>query len=161
MEKVIPAIREKWTIGSKELVIKIQQDNAKPHLDVTKVTSELQKDGWNMVIKNQPPNSPDFNVLDLGFFHSIQSIQHKMEARNIDELIKNVEEAYWSEPVHTTDFIFISLMKAMEGSMTVGGKNSYKLQHIGKEQLLRNGVLPESIRCSDEAFEAAMEMMAA
>ena len=51
-------------------------------------------------------------------------------------------------------------MKAMESSMIVGGKNRYKLQHMNKEQLLRNGVLPESIRCSDEAFEAAMEKLA-
>ena len=160
VKKVIPAIREKWPIQSKDMVIHIQQDNAGPHRDVTTVKDELQKEGWNMNMKNQPPNSPDFNVLDLGFFNSIQSIQQKKPAYNVDELIRNVEEAFWSEPVHTTDFIFLSLMKAMESTMIVGGKNRYKLQHMNKEQLLRNGVLPESIRCSDEAFEAAMEKLA-
>ncbi|ETV90584.1 hypothetical protein H310_14676, partial [Aphanomyces invadans] len=27
---------------------------------------------------NAPPNSPDLNVLDLGFFASIQTLQYKM-----------------------------------------------------------------------------------
>ena len=35
----------------------------------------------------------------------------------------------------------------------VGGENNYKLQHIGKAKLRREGHLPISIRCSDEALE--------
>ena len=33
-------------------------------------------DGWNISLYCQPPNSPDTNVLDLGFFGAIQSLQH-------------------------------------------------------------------------------------
>ena len=40
---------------------------------------------------NQPPNSPDFNILDLGFFNSIQSLQQQKRMTDIDELITAVD----------------------------------------------------------------------
>lgn len=36
---------------------------------------------------HQPPNNPDINVLDLGLFNAIQTLQYQTAARNIDELI--------------------------------------------------------------------------
>ena len=50
--------------------IYIQQDNAPAHLllddpDFLRVADD---NGFQFRIRNQPPNSPDFNVLDLGFF---------------------------------------------------------------------------------------------
>ena len=161
IEKLLPAIREKWPASSKDIPIYIQQDNARPHVnpDDATITAACQRDGWNIKLTSQPPNSPDFNVLDLGFFNSIQSLQAKQAPLTIDELITSVEQAYWSEPIHTTDFIFLSLMKAMESTMLVRGKNKYELQHMQKGSLLRSGELPETIRCSDEAVEAALEVM--
>ena len=50
-------------------------------------------------------------------------------------------------------------MKSLEGSLTVGGGNRYPLAHMGKYKLLRAGQLPKSVRCSDEAMEAALEML--
>lgn len=38
----------------------------------------------------QPPNSPDLNVLDLGFFSSIQALQHRESPNSIDELVTAV-----------------------------------------------------------------------
>jgi hypothetical protein len=35
----------------------------------------------------QPANSPDFNVLDLGFFQAIQAIQYKKNAKTLKDLI--------------------------------------------------------------------------
>ena len=50
-------------------------------------------------------------------------------------------------------------MQTMEQTMLAKGKNNYKLQHMGKERLLRSGELPRTIRCSDEAIEAALEVI--
>ena len=63
----------------------IQQDNARPHVksDDVLMMKALNNCGWNMVIKNQPPNSPDFNVLDLGFFLAIQGIQQTLVRKDI------------------------------------------------------------------------------
>ena len=44
----------------------------------------------------QPPNSPDTNVLDLGFFRAIQSIQYQMNPKNILEFVVNHMKEAWS-----------------------------------------------------------------
>jgi hypothetical protein len=35
----------------------------------------------------QPTNSPDFNILDLGFFRAIQAIQYKKNAKTLKDFI--------------------------------------------------------------------------
>lgn len=76
--------------------IKIQQDNARPHarIDDDTVVQAGKADGWNITLMCQLPNSPDFNVLDLGYFNAIQSLQHQQNPRNIDELIAAVEKSF-------------------------------------------------------------------
>ncbi|XP_042035328.1 uncharacterized protein LOC121781686 [Salvia splendens] len=71
-QKIIPAIKSKWPPNvCKEILI--QQDNAKPHISPTdsKFQAIANKDGFKFQIICQPPNSPDTNVLDLGFFTAI------------------------------------------------------------------------------------------
>ena len=82
-----------------------------------------------------------------------------MMAENIDELIASVEDAFWSVPIETTNFIFLSLMKALEGSLSVHGGNNYKLAHMSKYKLLRAGQLPTAISCSDDAVQCAYEVL--
>ena len=86
----------------------IQQDNAKPHLNPyeAEIKKECAKDRWNIRLDCQPPNSPDFNVLDLGFFTSIQSLQHQSCPTNTNDLIKSVEDAFYAQPVEKVNFIF-------------------------------------------------------
>ena len=57
-------------------------------------TKNAKKDGWNIVTRYQPPNSPDFNVLDLVFFNSIQSLQYQEAPASIDEFIKCFFKAF-------------------------------------------------------------------
>jgi hypothetical protein len=85
------------------MTIKIQQDNAKSHMPSNhhNVKEHGCSDGWNIDIVNQPPNSPDLNVLDLGFFNAIQTLQHEKAPTNIDELVTAVEEAYWDQEAET------------------------------------------------------------
>ena len=70
IEKVLPAIKHKWPNEERGLPIFIQQDNAKTHIavDDPAFLSVAQEDGWDIRLTCQPPNSPDLNVLDLGFF---------------------------------------------------------------------------------------------
>jgi len=49
-------------------------------------------DGFDMRLVCQPANSSDFNVLDLGFFNSIQSIQYKTSSKTTEELVAAVDE---------------------------------------------------------------------
>ena len=77
LTKVIPAIKEKWPA---ELAkdIYIQWDNARPHQIPRDEEwfQATQTDGWNINFIFQPPQSPDLNVLDLGLFRTIQSLQY-------------------------------------------------------------------------------------
>ena len=76
--------------------IKIQQDNARPRLHPANplYKEETERLGLNIELFNLPPNSSDLNVLDLGYFNIIQSLQHKMGPVNVDDIIQAVEDSF-------------------------------------------------------------------
>jgi hypothetical protein len=84
IEKVLPAIRVKWPREDANKPIYIQQDNAKPHVAPNdRLFCEAAKeDGFDIRLVCQPANSPDLNILDLGFFNSIQPLQCKKINQN-------------------------------------------------------------------------------
>ncbi|XP_074303611.1 uncharacterized protein LOC141638061 [Silene latifolia] len=92
---VLPTIKAKWAANYSKK-IQIQQDNARPHL--TNKDADFKKhgqaDGWNIQFSYQPPNSPDLNVLDLGFFRAIQALQQKKKSKKVDELVENTMKAF-------------------------------------------------------------------
>ena len=51
--------------------------------------------------------------------------------------------------------VLISYHLEMESATEVGGGNNYKLQHIGKAKLQREGCLSIDINCSEEALQIA------
>ena len=59
-----------------------------------KVLAACSSDGFELKVIKQPPNSPDTNIVDLGIFASIQSLQDCTRARTIDDLIGEVETAW-------------------------------------------------------------------
>jgi len=61
----------------------IQQDNAPFHLklDDPLFCEAAKHEGFDIRLICQPPNSPDFNILDLSFFRAIQAIQYKKNAK--------------------------------------------------------------------------------
>ena len=52
------------------------------------------KDDFFIQLVQQPPNSPDMNVLDLGFFRSIQALQYQNAAYNVPQLLSAVNNAF-------------------------------------------------------------------
>ncbi|XP_022041966.1 uncharacterized protein LOC110944619 [Helianthus annuus] len=78
IDKVLPAIRDKWPQDHTGPIF-IQQDNAKPQISIDdeQFVQEASRGGFDIRLSFQPPNSPDLNVLDLGFFHAIQSLQEQ------------------------------------------------------------------------------------
>jgi len=71
----------------------IQQDNAPSHLrEIDPVFCEAPKpEGFDIHLICQPPNSLDFNILDLGFFRAIQAIQYKKNEKTIQDLVPAVQ----------------------------------------------------------------------
>ena len=100
IRKLIPAILEKWpTRDRNSRKIFIKQDGAKNHIheDDKLFNDALEENGVNAELYMQSANSPDVNLLDLGFFRAIQSFKDAVP-RNEEELIEAVSEAYGKYP---------------------------------------------------------------
>ncbi|KAL7601440.1 hypothetical protein Lser_V15G26026 [Lactuca serriola] len=95
IEKVLLDIRAKWPRGHTGPIF-IQQDNAKPHIDVddNEFLEAASRDGVDIRLCFQPPNSPDLNVLDLGFFRVIQSLQEQEALSTTNELVNAVQTSF-------------------------------------------------------------------
>ena len=110
LENVLPAIRLKWPRAIAAHPIFIQQDNAEPHISTLDdaFMNVAQTDGFDIRLRCQPPNSPDMNVLDLGFFNAIQSLQHQRAPKNVDDLIDVVEKAFHDLDVKKLNYVFLT-----------------------------------------------------
>ena len=152
IDKLLPAITEKWPPAYREHQILIQQDNATPHCEV--IDEEFGKAvddvGWDIKLVCQPPNSPDLNVLDLGYFAAIQCLQYKKNAKNVNELIQAVYDSFDELEHHKLNNIFLTLQGVMEQIILNDGGNDYKLPHMNKAKLARNNELPLTLIASDD-----------
>ena len=79
----------------------IQQHRAKTHISCDDKLSNdaLVENGINATVYTQAVNSPDVNLLDLGFFRAIQSF-NDAAPKNKKELIEAVSEVYDNYPCH-------------------------------------------------------------
>jgi hypothetical protein len=129
INEVIPAIKAKWPAKEQSRTILIQQDNATPHVPPNDpdVIAAGTSDGWRIHIFFQPPNSPHLDVLDLGFFASIQSIQYRQPTHSIDNLIRAVTEASNETSITALDNIFLTLQSVMHSILLNDGGDWYAL----------------------------------
>ena len=96
ISKLIPAILENWPRRDRmSRTIFIQQDGVKNHIceDDAEFNNALMEQDINTKLYMQTLNSPDINLLDLGFFRAIQSFNNVLP-KNEEELIQSVTEAY-------------------------------------------------------------------
>ena len=91
-EKLIPAIQERWPDEDEGRTIYIQQDNATPHIlpDDPVFRQVVEQSDLNIKLLQQPPNSPDMNILDLCIFRSLQSHTDSRAPQSIREMIEGV-----------------------------------------------------------------------
>ncbi|XP_010669055.1 uncharacterized protein LOC104886291 [Beta vulgaris subsp. vulgaris] len=148
IEQIVPDIIAKWPqYDGGPKTIYIQQDNAKAHIsqEDPQWQTVCEQDGFTIILIQQPPNSPDLNILDLGFFRSIQSLMHKKIPKSIDSLLEAVNQAY-NELDHTTlSNVWLSLQYVMNEILKVGGGNNYNVPHVNKKKLEKNGILEEQV----------------
>jgi hypothetical protein len=102
MDEVVPAIMARWPESEwnrNGFKIKVQQDGASSHINVN------GNDPWHEFIEemglenkiflyNQPAQSPDLNINDLGFFRAIEAIYKKECPRTYDDIIAMAKRAY-------------------------------------------------------------------
>ena len=100
INQLIPAILEKWLRRDRmSRTIYIQQDGAKNHIheDDKEFNNTLMEQDIDAKLYMQTLNSPDVNLLDLGFFRAIQSFNNA-SPKNEEELIQLVQDAYENYP---------------------------------------------------------------
>lgn len=137
IEKVLPSVRSKWPSDDANKLIVIQQDNARTHVDPSdpEFREAARQGGFDIRLMCQPANSPDLNVLDLGFFSAIQSLRYKVAPKTIDDLVVAVEDAYEAYSPKLLNRIFLTLQSCMLEVMKTQGSNRYKISHMNKERL--------------------------
>ena len=141
IEKLLPAVKERWPRNNGR--IRLQQDGAKSHNleDDVEFKEVVEEIGLNLTMFTQSPNSPDTNILDLGFFGAIQSFNDACPA-NEEELIKLVEKAYGEYPMGRLNHVWLTLQSCLNMIIKNDGGNDYKIPHMGKESMERRGLLP-------------------
>ena len=157
IDKIIPAIKAKWPSDCDKYIV-IQQDNARPHISDNDLDfiDVAQSDGFHITLANQPANSPDLNINDLGFFRIIQGLQHEKAPKTVCELVDAVNKAYEQVTHSTLNYVWLSLMSCMTEILKNDGNNNYKLPHIGKRKLERLGQLPSVITAPLDVVEQAL-----
>lgn len=162
IEKVIPAIKSCWPHDAVRETIFIQQDNARTHVlpNDPAFLEAVAATGLDIRLMQQPPNSPDMNVLDLGFFRSIQSLTDCRSPTTIEELIHDVEEEFEEYDVENLNRVFLTLQMCMKEVMKIGGGNRYKEPHMNKRRLEREGILPHRLSCEKDLYDIAIAHLA-
>nr|XP_017221385.1 PREDICTED: uncharacterized protein LOC108198123 [Daucus carota subsp. sativus] len=157
IDKVLPDIRAKWPYGNR-VTIYIQQDNARTHLDPNdaQFCQAASQYGFDIRLMCQPSNSPDLNILDLGFFNAIQSLRYKESPKTIDELIDAVERSYQAYPPRILNRIFCTLQTCMIEILKGRGFNKYSIPHIKKNILERQDRLPKQMRCDAQLIQSVI-----
>ena len=142
IQKLLSAIKQKWPTNNGR--IWLQQDGAKSHIldDDMEFKEAVDAIGLNLTVSTQSPNSPDTNILNLGFFRAIQSLNDDCPA-NEEELIKSVEKAYGEYSLRKLNHVWLTLQSCFNMIIENNGGNDYKIPHMGKESLERRGLLPK------------------
>ena len=105
-----------------------------------RITNEIERlqnagsvNGWRFRMKTQPAQSPDLNILDLGFFHSLKTraAHMKVVAKNKTQLVAKIKLAYQQYPAETLDHIWASLFAVYNCILQCNGDNQYSLPHSG------------------------------
>ena len=141
IQKFLPAVEERWPRNNGR--IWLQQDGTKSHIleDDMEFKEVVEEIGINLTVYTQSPNSPDTNILNLGFFRAIQSFNDDCPA-NEEELIKWVEKAYGEYPLCKLNHVWLTLRSCLNMIIENDGGNDYKIPHMGKESLEGRGLLP-------------------
>ena len=148
---MIPAIKRDWPRARRGETIWAQHDNA-PSNNLNEdpdINREGTADGWGIKFINQPPNSPDLNILDLGFFNSIQSLQDRTTPRAIGDLIAEVNTAFNAQGPEKLGAVWTTLQTILQEIMLAKGDNTFKLPHLKKATTeRRGGSIPIELPCS-------------
>ena len=77
------------------------------------------------------------NILDLGLFRALQSVQQANPSNTKDELIAVVRETFENFPLEKCKKVWTTLQMVMDEVLKANGGNNYKLPHMSKSNTIR------------------------
>ncbi|CAM9920022.1 unnamed protein product, partial [Discosporangium mesarthrocarpum] len=141
IDEVIPTIIVKMPRPHDHTIF-VQQDSAKPQTKKG-VMEVVQAEAGNRITREtQPSNSPNLNVKDLGFIHSIQQLKEDVGVTTAEGLVEATLEAFHIYPRQTLECVWHSLFAVYGEILQDKGDNSYKIPYSDKEQAHRKGGIP-------------------
>ena len=165
IDDLIPAIQALWPAGEwgdPNFTITVQQDGAGAHPSswkdhvIQSTLRELEANGnftpGKIQFEKQPPNSPDTNICDLGLFNAVQSSYYLTAPKNEMEIITMVQQTYADYPYTKINRLFVTLMSVYNSIIEHYGGNFFKVAHLNKDKMEREGTLPKQLPLSDEAI---------
>ena len=154
VDEVFPAIKREWPGPPGEVLV--QQDNAPAHRINDGPEAAGTADGWNIKLINQPANSPDTNILDLGFSNSIQALQDHTTLNTVDEVIAEVRRVFEQQEPAVLGRVWTTYQSVLQEIMLAKGDNTFKLPHLHKQTAERRGApIGMALPVSAEAWAAA------
>jgi hypothetical protein len=141
---LLPDIKKNCPKDMTSNIITIQMDNAGPHkIGMEKLKEKCLELNLKIKLDYQPAQSPDLNVLDLGFFRSIQSMFWKRSGmEDINHMYCALQDCWETYPPYKLNNAFITLFNNYNSILESNGDNNYKIKHISKNKLVRMGKLP-------------------
>ena len=137
ISKLLSAIVEKWPWTDRlSRKIWIQQDGGKSHINTgdDEFKEAIQDQELNTGLYTQAVNSPDVNLLDLGFFQVIQNF-NDAAPKNEEELIASVQHAYTNYPRKRLNRMWLTLQSVFNQIILCNGDNDYNIEHLSKGKL--------------------------
>jgi hypothetical protein len=143
---ILASIKSKmpWLQGKHVIV---QHDGAPPHIGKGngKALEALRYDGeWDIEFVSQPSQSPDLNILDLGFFNSLKKriASEYALAKTTKDLMDAVLQAYEKYDRETLERIWGHQYAVYRMVLNYYGCNDFKAPHsdVRKNQRAGNGL---------------------
>ena len=104
-------------------IINIQLDGSGAHSihNNPDINRAFLDSGLNIQLFKQPPQSPDLNVLDLGYFNSIQSLQQTKVCHEVEDLVSAVVSSYVELDNRKLENVWMTWKLVMLDVIRVGG----------------------------------------
>ena len=137
MKRVVTQIRRKM---QHHPVVTIQMDNASPHHIRTALEAHIsvthRRTFPELRLMWQPPQSPDMNANDLGFYRSFDAVVQRARGRHFDKAaihsaVMKAWETYDSSTLHR---IFDTKTAVLQKVILADGGNNYDLHHHADAQ---------------------------
>ena len=168
IDKVLPALRAgcprslSHSANGQPKILYLQDDGAGAHgklAEDPEFLAACTADGFHFQLRRQPSQSPDLNVLDLGFFNHLQSLTWRRKIfKSPEGLIKAVYRAWLDSPNEALNDVFLTLQSIMTATIEVGGDNNYKFPHMYKARRRNRGDADELGPVPDRLHITQQEM---